>query len=410
MWNVIQPYYNNLVAGTAFEFDYSAKYAEAEERAKNAIYAELEKLYIGRLEASETASVRNSVLETKGEQFNEQALDLVKEYCADKYSASARRKLIKELMDADSSLTDEEAEKEADKIIADPDRLWEYRLLYQKKESYWDDRINSQLEKLISDEVKRVTEEILASDEYLAKKEAILTSAEFIEEYDRTVLIRVQDDTIQELNNALVELVTEYCNQMIAECNAALETEIKKFAAKYAEATQKAYEDGVFAQLKKEFPARSDDELKAMTNEMMEIVKAYAGDNADNTRYDAAINEWISKYFPEITEEKAVFEKYTELDTTFNEIYVPLYQDAYNKENLALYEIGYLSKDALTEFKPTVEEEGEGAEGEGTEGDGSTEGDATTPPEDEKLPGDYESYYEFVISEKFKKPFEKQFA
>ena len=169
------------------------------------------------------------------------------------------------------------------------------------------------------------------------------------------------------------------------------------------------YKDGVFAQLKKEFPSRSEDELNAMTSEMMSIVEAYAGDNAENTRYDAAINGWITKYFPDITEEKAVFEKYTELDTIFNEVYVPLYQDAYNKENLALYEIGYLSRDALTEFKPTVSEEEEG-EGE-TEGDGTTEeGGAVTPPEDEKLPGDYESYYEFVISEKFKKPFEKQFA
>ncbi len=151
--------------------------------------------------------------------------------------------------------------------------------------------------------------------------------------------------------------------------------------------------------------------MDAITKEQLDFIETYAEVSSTETKYDNAFKAWIEKHYPEITSEEDTNAKRKELVEIFTTVYLPLYADAYNGTTLALVEIGYYSRSALKTFGDVTEETPE--EGEGTEGEETTPETPETPEEpgeDTTLPGDYASYYEFVIEAKFQTPYYAQFG
>ena len=408
LWSVIEPYYNELMSGTAVDFDYQQAEEDSRAAAMQSIYDELFATYELRLQLAATATVTQDVTAAYEEQFRAEALVKTKELCATQYDNKSRRtKLKKQLQKDFPDLSEEDIDAKVEALIASPDDIWEYRTLI-KKEAQWENELESQYLELFNAKVTEETNKILNSDDYLASVAAIPESEEFKEQYDHNVLIQVDDTVSNYLNDTLSGKITEYCDTMIAECEVKLEEAITKFAEEFADNSQKAYEDGVKAQLKKLFPTKTDEELDAITKEQLDFIETYAEVSSTETKYDNAFKAWIEKHYPEITSEEDTNAKRKELVEIFTTVYLPLYADAYNGTTLALVEIGYYSRSALKTFGDVTEETPE--EGEGTEGEETTPETPEEPGEDTTLPGDYASYYEFVIEAKFQTPYYAQFG
>ena len=408
MWSVIEPYYTELMNGTAVDFDYQQAEEDSREAAMESIYNELFATYELRLNLAATSTVEQDVTAAYEEQFRADALMAIKEQCAKDFDTSSRRKkLTKQLGEDYPDLTEEEIAAKLEQLLVTPEEIWEYRTLI-RKDTQWDNMIESKYLEFLEAKIKEETNAILNSDDYKASVEAIPETEEFKKEYDHMVLIQVDDTVSNFLNTTLSGLITEYCNTMIAECEAELKKAIEEFAEDYAKNTQKAYEEGVKAQIKKLFPTKSDAEIDALTSAQLDFIKTYATVSSSDKKYDTAFTNLVAEYYPEITDDTEKTAKFNELTKIYTEVYLPLYTNAYNKTTLALVEIGYLSRSALTTFGDVTEEETP-EEGEGTEGDTET---PETPEEgeDETLPGDYTSYYEFVIKAKFQTPYYAQFG
>lgn len=411
MWTVIEPYYNELMSGTAIDFDYQQEAIDSREAAMQSIYNDLFKTYELRLSLAATANVTQDVEAEFGEQFKAEALVQSKEECVKKFQSSSRqRKLEKELTAQYPELTEEEIDLKMEEILADPDALWEYRTL-AVKEAQWENDILSRYQKLLEAKVDEKTEEILNSEDYLASVAAIPESEEFKKEYDYTVLIQVDDTVSNYLNNTLSDLISAYCDEMIAECEAKLEEAIVKFAEEYAKNSQKAYEDGVKAEIKKLFPTKTDEEIEKLTKTQLDFIKDYAKVSSTDKKWDKGFADLTAEFYPELTAEEEINAKHAELEKLFTEVYLPLYANAYNGTKLALVEIGYLSRSSLETFGDTPAE-GEGEEGGEAGEDTETETPETPeePGEDTTEPGQYESYYEFVFEVKFQNPYYAQFG
>lgn len=409
LWTVIEPYYNELMAGTAVDFDYQQAAIDSRAAAEQSIYDELFATYELRLSLAATSTVTQDVTAAYGEQFRADALAKTKELCADQFESNSRkRKLKKELQEVFPDLSEEDIDAKVEALIASPDDIWEYRTLI-RKEAQWENEIESQYLELLEAKIAEETDKILNSDDYLASVAAIPESEEFKEEYDHNVLIQVDDTVSNYLNNTLSGKITEYCNTMIAECETKLEEAITKFAEEYAENSKKAYEDGVKAQLKKLFPTKSEDEINQLVKEQLTFIETYATVSSSETKYDTAFTELATQYYPELTNEDEITAKAQELVGIFTDVYLPLYTNAYNGTNLALVEIGYLSRSVLKTFGDVTTEEGEG-EGEAGEEGAETPETPEEPGEDTTEPGQYTSYYAFVIQAKFQTPYYNQFG
>ena len=267
MWSVIEPYYTKLMNGTAVDFDYQQAEEDSREAAMESIYNELFATYELRLNLAATSTVEQDVTAAYEEQFRADALAAIKEQCAADFSKSTSRKnkLSKQLAEEYPDLTEEEIATKMEQLLVTPDEIWEYRTLI-RKDTQWDNMIESKYLEFLEAKIKEETAAILNSDDYKASVAAIPETEEFKKEYDHMVLIQVDDTVSNFLNTTLSGLITDYCNTMIKECEAELKTAIEKFAEEYAKNTQKAYEDGVRAQLKKLFPTKSDAEIDALTS------------------------------------------------------------------------------------------------------------------------------------------------
>ena len=196
---------------------------------------------------------------------------------------------------------------------------------------------------------------------------------------------------------------------MIAECEAALQEAIDAFAQEYADATQRAFEEGVYAKLKELYPTESEDQLKARLDKQLKFIEEHAEDSALDL--ENALKAQLTEEDPTLGEEdnkSKLSEAFDASLKVFEEVYLPLYSDKYNGKNLALFEIGYLPKSALKQFGVAEETEEGTTEGEGTEGEGTT--DTETPEEDGPVAGEYASYYEFVFAAKFQAPYYAAFG
>ena len=409
LWTIIEPYYTKLMDGTAIEFDYLQEEEDSRAAAMQSIYDELFATYELRLNVAATANVNQDVTTEFGEQFRAEALAKTKELCAEQFESSSRkRKLTKEIQSQYPDLSEEEVDAKVEQLLVTPDEIWEYRTLI-RKEAQWENEIESQYQDLHKEKVAEKTQEILNSEEYLASVAAIPETEEFKTEYDHMVLIQVDDTVSNYLDNTLSGKITEYCDTMIAECEVALENAITLFAEDYAKNSKKAYEDGVRAQLKKLFPSKTDGELDDLTKGQLDFIKTYAKVSSADKKYDSAFEELFAEYYPDVTDDQEKDAKLAELKKIYTEVYLPLYSDFYNGTDLALVEIGYLSRSVLETFGDAPVEEGEGEEGGETEGDTETE-TPEEPGEDVTEPGQYESYYKFVIEAKFQAPYYAQFG
>ncbi len=410
LWTIIEPYYNELMSGTAIDFDYQQEAINSREAAMQSIYDDLFATYELRLNVSATANVTTDVEAEYGEAFRAEALALTKEDCVKKFQSSSRkRKLTNEIADQYPDLSEEEVAAKVEELLADPDAIWEYRTLISK-EAQWENEIESKYQEKLKVKVAERTQEILNSDEYLALVAAIPETEEFKKEYDYTVLIQVDDTVSNYLNNSLSALITEYCDTIIADCEAALEKAIKEFTEEYAKNTQKAYEDGVKAELRKLFPSKSEDEIEALTATQLKFIKDNAKLSSSDTKWDTAFSSLCDTLYPELTDETERASAIKELENVFTTVYLPLYANAYNGTNLALVEIGYFSRSVLETFgDTTTDSEGEGEGEDDAEGDTETEA-PEEPDEDTTEPGQYASYYEFVIKSKFQTPYYNQFG
>ncbi len=406
LWNVVKPYYETLIAGTAITFDYDAEYAAAEQAALDSIYNELFGTHKMRLELQYTGGLTEQVTAEYGDQFRVDALEFIKGELMNQFGTTTRKKKLREkLQDENPEKTEEEIEQMAAALLEDKDGLWEYRTLV-RKENQWEAAIENQYATLINDMVKQKTEEILNSAEYLAALDAIPQSEEFIEEYDYQVKIQVADSVSANLNKAISALITEYCDTLIAECEVALTEAIDEFAQEYADATQRALEEGVYNKLKELYSTEDESKLKDRLTKQLAFIKEHAEDDTqglENALKDLLIEE-DATLGDEANKEK-LNDAYRAAEKVFSEVYLPLYANAYNGETLALVEIGYLPKSALKTFGSTETEEGEDG---ATEGDGTTEDGGTT--DDAPVAGDYESYYEFVLTAKFQEPYYAAFG
>ncbi len=400
LWNIIQPHYQKLITGTAIDFDYQTASEEAQRAAEESIYNDLLATYVLRLERTYTSGLEAEVTEAYEEQFRAAALETVKQDLVDDFGTSSRKKKLKEQLQSENAdASEEEIEALLEQVLNDPDTLWEnYRTLV-RKDSQWQDAIEATYVSLIDDKVTERTQEVLNSSAYLSALKAIPDSAQFIEEYNYSLEVEVADTVSTNLDNALSALITEYCNAIIEECEEALKEAIEAFAEEYSAAMQKLFEQGVYDQLKQLFPTETEEQLTARTQQMLEFIANHANDT--DIQLDSALKTQINQDFPGLSEDD-LKEKLSDATTIFEEVYLPLYSDAYNGANLALYEIGFASKDILKVFGTSTETE--------TSEDTSDTTEPEDPDDDTPVAGEFETYYEFVFTVKFQTPYYAQFG
>ncbi len=443
LWNIVQPHYEKLMNGTAVSFDYQQEAATAREAAMQSIRDELLETYQMRLQATYTADVKDEIISEKGEQFRATALAQTKDELVSAFSSNSRKKKLREaLTEENPDASEEEIESMMEQILNDKDTLWEKYRTIVRKESQWEDALESGYQALLDEAIEQRTQAILNGSEYLRKLNAIPTSQEFLDEYNTTVELEVEDVVRQTVETALSNLIKEYCDGILAECETALQSAIDQFAKDYSDAMQQLFRQGIYDQMKLQFRDASEDDLNRYTQDWMDFIEANA--EADSSKLDSAMRRLISSQYPDLDEEGAK-NKLTELYKLYEETFLPLYTNAYNKELTALCKIGYAAESSMKTFGKKTEEGDPAGDGETSGETSSSEtsnstSDATTSdttsstetsdvsggttdnpndnpndnpgeePGDQPTPGQYKSYFEFVLTVKFQEPYYAQFG
>ncbi|MCH5183521.1 MAG: hypothetical protein J1E00_05015 [Oscillospiraceae bacterium] len=399
LWKIIEPYYKKLTNGTAIQFDYNSIYEEADAAARESIRVELLSTYEKRLQLKYTGDLAQQVSELYEEEFSVGAEALAKEQLVSDFDTnSRRRKLTNQLKDENPDADDDEIDRILEALLKDPDRLWEGYRTIVRSEAQWDDIIEEYYEELFDDKLKEETDRVLNSDEYLAELNAIPETEAFIEDYTYALEVQVVDTVKQNLDDMIAELIKEYCAEMIKECEETLDKEINAFAAKYAAATKDALEATVRQQAELRYKSEqlTPEQLDERTKDILEFLKTNAALAEDKT--NDAIRTLLKGYYGEL--DTVELNKYFDpWKKDYDSIYLPAYSKAFNGTNQALFDIGFLKKDALTFFGTAPEEEEEEEE-EPTEPEVPSD-----PPEDgeDGIPfAAYDSYYHFVFNVKLK--------
>lgn len=401
LWEIIQPYYAQLMNGTAIDFNYEEEWTKADEAARQEIYDSLLETYTLRLNRTYTSGIQTEVEAQYGEAYKEAALDYAKNMLLEDIDTTSRkRRLRAQLVEENPDMSDEEIDALHAKLLKDKDGLWPYREIV-RKESQWQTTIDGQYEDLIEERVNERTEAVLNGADYRRDLAAIPTSEKFLEEYEHAVEAEVEDTVNSALDAMLSEKITEFCTEnIINQCNAALEEAIDTFATEYAAATEAALRHGIFVQLKTLYTTESDEQILARVDEWRAFLADHINDiKSKDTSLENALKRQLKKDFPDMDDE-TLNTTLTALEDTFENVYLNLYTAAYNEKKQALYQIGYLSREALTSFGGTTAEDDKKEET-----DKDPEGDEDTP-----TAGQYESYYEFVILAKFQESYYKQFG
>lgn len=407
LWNIIKPYYAKLTNGTAIEFDYETTYAEADAAARESIREELLSTYEKRLQLKYTGDLALQIPEQYGEQFQVEAEKLAKEQLVSDFDTnSRRRKLTNQLSDENPDADDDELDRLLEALLRNPDRLWEGYRTIVRSDDQWADQIEEYYEELIEEKIEAETERVLNSGAYLSELNGIPNTEAFQADYTYALEVQVVDTVKQNLDAMISELIKEYCAEIIADCEEALAEAIDAFAEEYAAAAKEALKATVRQQVELSYQkdGLTKEQLDARAADMLSFIETNAGLSDD--KVTSAINRLFNQYYGDLETEqlKAVYDPWKK---AYDTVYLPAYSQAYNEKNQALYEIGYLNKDALTIFGNVTDEEEEGTT-EGTEGDESTE----TPEEGEETvtPGAYDSYYHFVFTAKLKGAYYAQFG
>ncbi len=425
LWNIVQPHYEKLMNGTAVPFDYQQEANTARETAMQSIKDELLETYQMRLQASYTANVKDEIVSAQGERFRAAALAETKDELVNAFSSNSRKKKLREaLSEENPDASEDEIESLLEQVLNDKDTLWEKYRTVVRKESQWEEALESGYQALLDEAIEQRTQAILSSSEYLRKLNAIPSSQEFLEEYNTTVELEVEDVVRQTVDTALSNQIKEYCDGLIAECETALQTAIDQFAKEYSDAMQELFRQGIYNQMKLQFRDASETDLNRYTQDWMDFIEVNA--EADSSKLDSSMRRLISSQYPDLDEEAAK-SKLTELYKLYEETFLPLYTNAYNKELTALCEIGYADESSMKKFGTKTEEDSAGdgetsgstseattsAATSGTEsgdGSGGTTEEPGEEPGDEPAPGQYKSYFEFVLTVKFQEPYYAQFG
>lgn len=417
LWNIVEPYYQKLVSGTAVEFDYKTEYDAAEEIALANITENLEATYVKRLQTKFTKTIKDEVTAEKSEAYLKQATAQCKQDIVDKANANKNNiKKVKNwirdlLIEENPELEDEDKEEELEALVEkkfeDGDYIWDnFRTdLIPSIE----DALQSYFNDFIEEEVKIRTDKVLNSAEYKKAYNDMIASDEFQEDLAYSIEVYVADTVNTTLNNKVSGLIKEYCKEMIAECETALTEAIDKFVAEYEEASKIYYEERIAEQLKVTIPAlaleENKDKLASRVKKQMSFLESFASSTND-TKKESAMKDLIAEDFPDLDEEGAKT-KLSEYIKEFDEVYLPIYSDFFNAKALAFYNIGFTDKSKIVVFGNAPAEE------EPTE-DPTEEGGETEPKEDEPVADEdgklYESYYAFVLAVKIQTPYYAQFG
>lgn len=406
LWNIIEPYYKKLTNGTAITFDYATTHAEADAAARESIREELLSTYEKRLQLQYTGDLAKEIPEQYGEQFRADALKLAKEQLVSDFDTnSRRRKLTNQLSDENPDASDEEIEDMLEALLRNPEALWEGYRTIVRSDAQWDDQIDEYYDELIDEKIEAETERVLSSSAYLSELNNIPNTAKFQEDYTYALEVQVVDTVNQNIDNMISELIKEYCAEIIAACEEALQTEIDAFAEKYAAAAKEALKATVRQQVEISYKSENltKEELDARAKDMLSFIETNAGLSDD--KVTTAINRLFTGYYGDLDTE-AFKAKYDPWKSAYETVYLPAYSQSYNEKNQALFEIGYLNKDALTIFGTVAEEEEpeEGTEDTGEPSDPMEDGEETVTP------GSYSSFYEFVFTVKLKSAYYAQFG
>ena len=411
LWNIIQPYYAKLTNGTAIEFDYESTYAEADAAARESIREELLSTYEKRLQLKYTGDLAQQVPEQYGEQFRAEAEKLAKEQLVSDFDTnSRRRKLTNQLSEENPDASDEELESMLEALLRNPEKLWEGYRTIVRSDDQWADQIEEYYEELIDEKIEAETERVLNSSAYLSELHGIPNTEAFQADYTYALEVQVVDTVKQNMDAMISELIKEYCAEIIAACEEALAAEIDAFAEEYAAAAKESLKATVRQQVEISYKSENltKEQLDARASDMLSFIETNA--TLADDKVTTAINRLFNQYYGDLgTEElKAVYDPWKKL---YDTVYLPAYSQAYNEKNQALYEIGYLNKDALTIFGKAPADEEEEKPTEGTEGEGTTD----TPEDGENgeetvTPGAYDSYYHFVFTAKLKGAYYAQFG
>lgn len=399
LWDIIQPYYKKLTNGTAIEFDYNTVFAEADAAARESIREELLSTYEKRLKLSYTGDLSKQIPEQYGEQFRTEAEKLAKEQLVSDFDTnSRRRKLTNKLSEENPDASDEELEAMLERLLRDPERLWEgYRTII-RSDAQWEDQIEEYYDELIDQKIEAETDRILNSSAYLSELNNIPNTEAFRSDYTYALEVQVVDTVKQNIDTMISDLIKEYCAEIISKCEEALQTEIDAFAEKYAAAAKESLTATVRQQVETSYQSENltAAELDERAKDMLSFIEINAALSDD--KVTTAINRLFTQYYGELDTE-AFKLKYDPWKKAYESVYLPAYSQAYNEKDQALFAIGYLDKDALTIFGTKTEEE-------------EPEEPADTPDdgEDPVTPGSYESYYKFVFSVKLKAAYYAEFG
>lgn len=425
LWNIIQPYYQRLITGTAIDFDYIAAREEADAAARESIRESLLATYEQRLKLRYTANLEQQVKEQYEEQYRAMAEAQVKEnIVADFDTNSRRRKLRTQLESENPDASDDEIDALLESTLTNADLLWENYRTIVRTEDQWKDQIEDAFDDLMDERLQAETDRILESAAYLSELNNIPNTAAFQEDYAYGLEVEVIDTVNKNLDAMISELITEYCDQIIAECDEALKTAIDAFTEKYVAAAKETLELTVRKQVEIDYRSEnlSEADLDARARDMLNLLENNAA-NGDDAALEAATKLFV-RYYGDMEPEqlKAICDPWKD---TYQKVYLPLYSKVYNGENQALYEIGYLGKDALTILGKDTSDDDDAA-GEGGDGDDTTSGETsstegtngseggteepTEPGEEPATPGSYASYYDFVFTVKLQGAYYAQFG
>lgn len=421
LWNIIEPHYKKLTNGTAISFDYAAAYEEADAAARESIREELLATYEKRLQTSYTGELEQQITEQYSEQLQAQAEVQVKEQLVSDFDTNSRRRKLKDqISDENPDASDDEVEGLMEAVLKDPERLWEnYRTIVRSDEQ-WADLIEEAYEELLDERIAEETERVLSSGAYVSALNNIPNTEAFQNDYAYALEVEVGDTVSRNLDAAISELITEYADGIIAECNDALTEAIEAFAEEYVAAAKDSLEATVRQQVAIDYQSEglTDAQLRERASEMLNLVETNA--ELEESKVTDAVRKLFTKYYGEMETENFKA-KYDPWFKAYQTVYLPAYSAVYNGTNQALYDIGYLKKDALTIFG-VVESDEEEAEGgdettEGTE-ESSEPAESTTPDEGGEAPdgedapaaGAYKDYYEFVFEVKLKGAYYEQFG
>ncbi|MBP5231758.1 MAG: hypothetical protein ILO68_08500, partial [Clostridia bacterium] len=425
LWEVIEPYYQQLITGNAIEFDYEEKHAAAEAEALADIQENLLATYTKRLELKYTEHISDDVIAKYHDEFEKIAEQKVREDVAhmferSSYHRSLIRAISEDLAEKHEDWDEDKLTEEAEKLAEDEDYVYENYRTIVKKQSLLDNAKESYYNELVEEKVDEERERILSSKQYRDELNSVTTSDKFKEELAYSIEVYVVDTVSKNLDAAISELIKEYSAQLIEECEAKLTEAIDAFKAEYVEKSTFAYNRDIYNEIRAELgpvylsqlaesgltgealEAAYEKKLQDRVKEQQEFIEANA--EAPIIRRETALKRQITADYGELSEEEMA-EKLSAADTKFDEVYIPLYETFYNAEALALYNIGFTDRSQVKHFTEVTEE--------------NPDETPDTPVQDPENPDQpvagadgrlYDTYYAFVISVKLRAPYYAQFG